>query len=134
MAICLNKATDCRVHINLSWLKGDTKMGEFRLCQLPLFFYRDVDPVINISSQSNGNGKVTISFADNGIGFDEKYKDKIFQIFQRLHGKNTYEGTGIGLAICKNIVEHHNGTIAVSSTVGTGTIFSVSLPKKQVLE
>lgn len=94
----------------------------------------DKNPVINISTQPGDNGNVVLKIEDNGIGFDEKYKDKIFQLFQRLHGKSAYGGTGIGLAICKKIVEHHNGTIAVSSTVGTGTTFSVSLPKKQVFE
>jgi len=90
----------------------------------------DVDPVINISVQSDGNGNVVIKIEDNGIGFDEKYKDKIFQLFQRLHGKNAYGGTGMGLAICKKIVEHHNGSMTVNSTPGVGTVFHVSLPKK----
>ena len=91
----------------------------------------DVDPVINISAQSDGNSHVIIKIEDNGIGFDEKYKDKIFHLFQRLHGKNEYGGTGMGLAICKKIVEHHNGSITVNSTPGAGTTFQVSLPKKQ---
>ena len=93
----------------------------------------DVDPVINISVQSDGNGNVVIKIEDNGIGFDEKYKDKIFQLFQRLHGKNAYGGTGMGLAICKKIVEHHSGSMTVDSTPGVGTAFQVSLPKKHPL-
>ena len=91
----------------------------------------DVDPVINIATQSGEDGNVTILIEDNGIGFDEKYKDKIFQLFQRLHGKNEYGGTGMGLAICKRIAEHHNGSITVNSTPGAGITFHVSLPKKQ---
>lgn len=91
----------------------------------------DADPVINISAQSDGNSHVIIKIEDNGIGFDEKYKDKIFHLFRRLHGKNEYGGTGMGLAICKKIVEHHNGSITVNSTLGAGTTFQVSLPKKQ---
>ena len=82
-------------------------------------------------AQSDGNSHVIIKIEDNGIGFDEKYKDKIFQLFQRLHGKNEYGGTGMGLAICKRIVEHHNGSITVNSTPCAGTTFHVSLPKKQ---
>jgi len=66
---------------------------------------------------------VTILIEDNGIGFDEKYKDKIFQLFQRLHGKNEYGGTGMGLAICKRIAEHHNGSITINSTPGAGITF-----------
>ena len=90
-----------------------------------------VDPVINISTQSGEDGNVTILIEDNGIGFDEKYKDKIFQLFQRLHWKNEYGGTGMWLSICKRIAEHHNGSITVNSTPGAGTTFHVSLPKKQ---
>lgn len=91
----------------------------------------DVDPVINISHQLNDAGNVDIKFEDNGIGFDEKFKDRIFQLFQRLHGKNAYEGTGIGLSICKKIVEHHHGTIMVNSSPGEGAVFRVCLPAKQ---
>jgi PAS domain S-box-containing protein len=69
-----------------------------------------------------------ISFKDNGIGFDQKYADKIFEIFQRLHGKNEYSGTGIGLSICKRIVENHNGFITAQSVLNSGATFEVYLP------
>lgn len=72
---------------------------------------------------------VTYIVQDNGIGFDPQYKDRIFRMFERLHGRNAYEGTGIGLAICKKIVERHNGDIQVESEPGKGSRFSVSLPK-----
>ncbi|MEZ0540651.1 PAS domain-containing protein [Fibrella sp. Tmos10] len=69
-----------------------------------------------------------ISVADNGIGFDEKYADRIFQVFQRLHGRNEYAGTGIGLAICEKVVINHDGTITAHSRPGEGATFNVYLP------
>ncbi|MVM36362.1 PAS domain-containing protein, partial [Spirosoma sp. HMF4905] len=69
-----------------------------------------------------------IEVADNGIGFDEKYLDRIFQVFQRLHGRSEFTGTGIGLAICEKIVINHGGAITACSQVGQGAIFSVYLP------
>lgn len=69
-----------------------------------------------------------ISVKDNGIGFDEKYLDKIFIIFQRLHDRSSYEGTGIGLAIAKKIIEKHNGLITAGSNDGNGTTFTIILP------
>jgi PAS domain S-box-containing protein len=71
---------------------------------------------------------------DNGIGFDESYLDKIFIPFQRLHGKDQYEGVGMGLAICKKIVERHGGSLTARSTLGKGATFIVTLPAKQRAE
>ena len=68
---------------------------------------------------------------DNGIGFDEKYLDKIFAVFQRLHGRQEYEGTGIGLAVCRRIMERHGGKITAQSKPGEGATFVVQLPVRQ---
>lgn len=84
----------------------------------------------NAPSKENGNF-LRISFADNGIGFDEKYLEKIFTLFQRLHGKEEYDGTGIGLSIVKKIIEKHNGIITAKSIEGKGTTFYIVLPLKQ---
>ena len=69
-----------------------------------------------------------IDVTDNGIGFDEKYVGRIFEVFQRLHGKNSYAGTGIGLAICEKVVTNHGGAITARSQEGQGATFSVYLP------
>lgn len=69
-----------------------------------------------------------LTIQDNGIGFDEKYSDKIFAMFQRLHGRNEYEGTGVGLAVCRRITDRHGGTIRAQSKPGEGATFVVTLP------
>ena len=72
-----------------------------------------------------------ISVSDNGVGFDSDYKDKIFDLFQRLHDKEDYEGTGIGLAIVRKIVENHNGIITATGEIGNGCTFDIFIPIQQ---
>lgn len=72
-----------------------------------------------------------ISIKDNGIGFEEQYLDRLFVIFQRLHSKTAYDGTGIGLAICKRIVDNHHGLITATSRTGEGATFIITLPLLQ---
>jgi two-component system, sensor histidine kinase and response regulator len=97
-------------------------------------------PIINISCEPVSDetikglalppnqAYVHLAVKDNGIGFDEKYKEKIFEMFQRLHGKSEYSGTGIGLAIVKKIVDNHKGAITASSIPNEGTTFNIYLP------
>lgn len=89
---------------------------------------QDVAPKINISC-SNTKDTVELKFEDNGIGFDEKYAQQMFSLFQRLHDRSAYEGTGLGLAICKKIVELHQGKIWAASEEGKGASFYISLPQ-----
>ena len=108
------------------------------------FIKPNVSPVITIDYkivsgseidnmiESRFNEKFCLIYIkDNGIGFDPVYLDKIFVIFQRLNGNAAYNGTGIGLAICKKIVEQHNGYITANSNLGNGSLFTVTLPVSQ---
>jgi PAS domain S-box-containing protein len=87
----------------------------------------DVPPRVEVSGNSV-NGHVQIVVTDNGIGFDEKYADRIFTMFERLHSRAAYEGTGIGLAICRKIAQRHGGDIRAYSSPGEGARFVVMLP------
>ncbi len=111
-----------------------------------LKFHRsDVPPHVKIISHNeppsknaypllapSGTPLCYISVQDNGIGFDEKYTDRIFSPFERLHNQNKYPGTGIGLAVCRRIVERHSGSLTAKSVLNEGSTFFITLPLKQV--
>jgi signal transduction histidine kinase len=104
------------------------------------FHKEDEPPVVKVygeiikerrGGQDQGKNLCHVVVEDNGIGFDEKYCDRIFTVFQRLHGRSEYEGTGLGLAVCRKIVERHNGTITAKSEPGKGSRFLITMPIKQ---
>ena len=91
----------------------------------------DLTPVIRLDATNSNDGFCTITVIDNGIGFKEEHSEKIFRMFERLHTRAQYPGSGIGLAICRKIVERHGGTITATSIAGQGTTFHVALPVTQ---
>jgi light-regulated signal transduction histidine kinase (bacteriophytochrome) len=97
------------------------------------FHLQDRPPLIQVSAKIEGK-VCKISITDNGIGFDIQYLDRIFKPFQRLHSREEYEGSGMGLAICRRIVERHGGIITASSTQGEGATFILILPIHQPKE
>ncbi len=92
----------------------------------------DAHPLVKINSRQfssmSGEKFCEITIQDNGIGFEEQYAEKIFAVFQRLHGRGEYEGTGVGLAVCRRITDRHGGTIIAKSKPGEGSTFIVTLP------
>ncbi|MFL5351401.1 ATP-binding protein [Archangium sp.] len=120
----------------LPWVKGD----EPQLAQLlqnlvgnALKFRGERPPLIRVSA-TREDDTVTVAVEDNGIGIEPQYYERIFAIFQRLHGKEEYPGTGIGLSICKKIVERHGGRIWVESTPGQGSTFRFTLGAAEALQ
>lgn len=92
--------------------------------------FMDIDqPVTSVAPEEQQFFQLFVK--DNGIGFDEKYLDRIFAVFQRLHGRQEFEGTGIGLAVCRRIVNRHKGVITAKSKPGEGSTFVVALPMRQ---
>ena len=136
--------------LNIKDIKCDVEVIPFQIHQLMYnlisnslkFSREDVAPIISVTCEIkvgkdlkiNGLDKSSeychIILKDNGIGFDQQYSDKIFEVFQRLHGRDTYQGTGIGLAIVKKIIDNHNGIISATGEINNGAEFSVYIPVK----
>ena len=90
-------------------------------------FTRGDDPEVSIEAERDGD-MWRFSVRDNGIGMDPENTKRIFEPFRRLHGEESYPGTGIGLAVCERIVEQHGGRIWVTSELGEGSVFSFTMP------
>ncbi|OLY92327.1 hypothetical protein BUE76_10795 [Cnuella takakiae] len=120
----------------LPWLEGAPELIYqlfYNLVNNSLKFAKPgVEPQIEVFADSEPapEGMVTIVVADNGIGFDPVHSEKIFQTYTRLHSKDLYEGSGLGLALCRKIVERHGGTIRATAEPGRGARFILSLPQK----
>jgi PAS domain S-box-containing protein len=132
---------------NLPTVRGDEsqlrQLFQNLLSNAMKFVLPDRPPVISITTAevaaedapaqlkriSQASTFIRVDVTDNGIGFDQKYADRIFQVFQRLHSQSQYAGTGVGLAICQRVAENHGGTITATSQPGEGTTFQVYLPK-----
>jgi len=117
-------------HEDLPMIMADkTQLGQVfqNLIHNAIKFRGDDTPRVHVVAEKNSDEWI-FSVRDNGIGIDPKYCDRIFEIFQRLHGRNEYAGTGIGLAVCKKIVERHGGRIWVDSEADTGSIFYFTMP------
>jgi light-regulated signal transduction histidine kinase (bacteriophytochrome) len=105
------------------------------------FHSPDARPIIAITCESNLASPLAddkrhwccLRFADQGIGFEAQYAERVFSLFQRLHGRDEYSGTGIGLALCRKIIERHGGTITAQSEPGEGAIFTIFLPMTQMV-
>jgi len=92
------------------------------------FHKPEAPPVVTVSARAGDSDQVQIRVGDNGIGFDDEFKERIFQPFQRLHGISEYEGSGIGLSVCRKIIERHGWAIRAESQPGQGANFIITLP------
>jgi signal transduction histidine kinase len=107
-----------RITVSGSWRKGLTDG-------------HPMDPIGDRDAVTSSGAHCVITVADNGIGFADKYSEQIFGTFQRLHTRAAYEGTGIGLALCRSIVARHHGTLTAHGGPGVGATFIITLPARQ---
>lgn len=131
LSLAIEEADASVTHAGLPIVRGDALQMQQLMQNLianGIKFRRPgVPPCVHVSAERDGN-TWTFSVTDNGIGIEPQYRDRIFVLFQRLHSRAEYPGTGIGLAICKKIVERHGGTLEVRSEQESGTTFEFTLP------
>ena len=128
--LAIQDAAATITHGTLPTVTADaTQLGQLfqNLIGNALKYRNSKPPVIHVGSRRDGDHWL-FSVQDNGVGIDDKFAEKIFIIFQRLHTREEYAGTGIGLAVCKKIVERHGGKIWVESKLGHGSMFYFTLP------
>jgi light-regulated signal transduction histidine kinase (bacteriophytochrome) len=132
------QSTRGRVDVgDLPYIEGDPVQMRQLLQNLignALKFHRPGEPPVVTVSAARRNRQLEIRVEDNGIGFESKDAARVFLPFHRLHGRAEYEGTGIGLTICRKIVERHDGTIRAESQPGSGSRFIVTLPLHRLVE
>ncbi len=131
LGVVIQESQAVVTHDELPPVRGDaTQLTELfqNLISNAIKFRGSRPPAVHVGARAE-DGRWVFSVADNGIGIPPEYKESIFAVFKRLHRKEEYPGTGIGLAICKKVVEHHGGTIWVESELGRGSTFHFSLPK-----
>lgn len=126
-----NVTIDLGILPTINCEKNQMAMLFYNLINNAIKFNESKNPVVTISAQNSFDKDYHMFYVkDNGIGIEEKHQDKIFEIFKRLHDKDAYEGTGIGLALCKKIVTRHGGKIWVESKLGRGTTFYFTIAKE----
>lgn len=132
--------SEAEIHIDdgLTMVRADrTQMRQLfqNLLSNSLKFQKKDAPLeVFVKGEDLGTGMLKVTWSDNGIGFEEQYKQKIFEVFQRLHGRGEYEGTGIGLAVCARIVQSHGGQIEAKGVPDQGATFEFTLPLEKVEE
>ena len=130
LRLAIRESSATVTHDKLPTIQGDeTQIGQLfqNLIGNALEYEHGDAPEVHVGCRQDG-GQWLFSVRDNGIGFDPQFAQKIFLIFQRLHTKEKYSGTGVGLALCKKIVERHGGKIWVESDVGKGSKFFFTIP------
>jgi signal transduction histidine kinase len=95
------------------------------------FRRRETPPLVLVAGSVSRDGMCTITVSDNGIGFKQEHEERIFRMFERLHTRTEFQGSGMGLTICQKIVERHGGSIAATSSIGHGATFTITLPVTQ---